>query len=93
MFETRLGCLGEEVDPDVQRFIRGVNDMLALSEVAYLVPRWARRLAPVWKRFVRAWDDISDVGEQLRGLGAAPTEPRLSPPVARSLVAHRQEDR
>lgn len=64
LFETRLGCLGEKVDPNVQRFIGGVNDMLSLSDVTYLFPRWTRSFVPVWKRFVQAWDDISDVGVQ-----------------------------
>lgn len=64
LFETRLGCLEEKVDPNVQRFITAVNDMLSMSDLAYLVPRWTRGFVPVWRRFIRAWDDISDVGEQ-----------------------------
>ncbi|TWW63845.1 sterol 26-hydroxylase, mitochondrial isoform X1 [Takifugu flavidus] len=65
LFETRLGCLGEKVDPNVQRFISGVNDMLSLSDFTYLFPRWTRSFVPVWKRFVQAWDDISDVASSL----------------------------
>lgn len=52
------------MDPNVQRFITAVNDMLSMSDVAYLVPRWTRSFVPVWRRFIQAWDDISDVGEQ-----------------------------
>uniref|UniRef100_H3C3M6 Cytochrome P450 family 27 subfamily A member 2 n=1 Tax=Tetraodon nigroviridis TaxID=99883 RepID=H3C3M6_TETNG len=65
LFETRLGCLDQKVDPNVQRFITAIGDMLSTSDFAYLVPRWARSLVPVWKRFVQAWDDISDVASWL----------------------------
>lgn len=64
LFETRLGCLEEKINPKAERFIRGVNDMLSLSDFAYLVPRWTRGFIPVWSRFVQAWDDISDIGVQ-----------------------------
>ncbi|XP_072291684.1 sterol 26-hydroxylase, mitochondrial [Eucyclogobius newberryi] len=65
LFETRLGCLQEEVPADTLRFIRGVNDMLFLSNLVPLFPRWTRSFLPYWKRFVQAWDDISDVGQSL----------------------------
>lgn len=38
--------------------------MLSLSDITHLFPRWTRSFIPVWKRFVQAWDDISDVGVQ-----------------------------
>lgn len=41
--------------------------MLFMSDFAYLVPRWTRSFVPVWKRFVQAWDNISDVGAQQKG--------------------------
>lgn len=41
--------------------------MLYTSDLAYLVPRWTRSVVPIWKRFVQAWDDISDVGVQQEG--------------------------
>lgn len=65
LFETRLGCLQEEVPEDTLRFIRGVNDMLLLSNMVALFPRWTRSFLPYWKRFVQAWDDISDVAQSL----------------------------
>ncbi|CAL8308700.1 unnamed protein product [Merluccius merluccius] len=60
LFETRLGCLSEEVPPETLRFISAVNTMLTLSEVVIFLPHWTRHLLPFWGRFVQAWDDISD---------------------------------
>ncbi len=62
LFETRLGCLQEEIPTDTLRFISAVNEMLALSESVLFFPRWTRHIFPFWKRFVQAWDDLYDVG-------------------------------
>lgn len=62
LFETRLGCLQEEIPRDTLRFIAAVNDMLALSETVLFFPRWTHHIFPFWKRFVQAWDDLYDVG-------------------------------
>ncbi|XP_070786752.1 sterol 26-hydroxylase, mitochondrial isoform X2 [Enoplosus armatus] len=60
LFETRLGCLQEEIPQDTLRFIAATNDMLTLSETVVLLPRWSRSVLPFWKRFVQAWDDLYD---------------------------------
>uniref|UniRef100_A0A8C2GVZ9 Si:ch211-113j14.1 n=2 Tax=Cyprinus carpio TaxID=7962 RepID=A0A8C2GVZ9_CYPCA len=65
LFETRLGCLQEEIPTDTLRFISAVNDMLALSETVLFFPRWTRHIFPFWKRFVQAWDDLYDVARRL----------------------------
>lgn len=65
LFETRLGCLEEEIPVDMQRFITAVNDMLTLSEIVMLFPRWSRSVLPLWRRFVQAWDDLYDVAQSL----------------------------
>lgn len=65
------------MDPNVQRFISGVNDMLSLSDITYLFPRWTRSFVPLWKRFVQAWDDISDVGVQQKAAVWALNAPNL----------------
>ncbi|XP_023184951.1 sterol 26-hydroxylase, mitochondrial-like isoform X1 [Xiphophorus maculatus] len=62
LFETRLGCLQEEIPADTLRFIAAVNDMLTLSDQVVLLPRWSRGLLPFWGRFVQAWDDLYGVG-------------------------------
>ncbi|CAJ1086905.1 cytochrome P450 27C1 [Xyrichtys novacula] len=65
LFETRLGCLQEEIPEDTLRFIRAVNDMLKLSETVVFFPRWSRSIFPYWGRFVKAWDDLCDVAQTL----------------------------
>lgn len=65
LFETRLGCLQEEIPTDTLQFISAVNDMLALSETVLFFPRWTRHIFPFWKRFVQAWDDLYDVARRL----------------------------
>lgn len=68
LFETRLGCLQEEIPADTLRFIAAVNDMLTLSDQVVLLPRWSRGLLPFWGRFVQAWDDLYGVGRSPAGL-------------------------
>uniref|UniRef100_UPI0037E7DECE sterol 26-hydroxylase, mitochondrial isoform X2 n=1 Tax=Semicossyphus pulcher TaxID=241346 RepID=UPI0037E7DECE len=65
LFETRLGCLQEEIPEDTLRFINAANDMLTLSETVVLFPRWSRGVLPFWRRFVQAWDDLFDVAQTL----------------------------
>ncbi|KAI7807783.1 sterol 26-hydroxylase, mitochondrial [Triplophysa rosa] len=65
LFETRLGCLQEEIPTDTLRFISAVNDMLTLSETVLFFPRWSRGILPFWKRFVQAWDELIDVARRL----------------------------
>ncbi|KAM4711304.1 sterol 26-hydroxylase, mitochondrial isoform 2-T2 [Anableps anableps] len=65
LFETRLGCLQEEIPEDTLRFIAAINNMLTLSDIVILLPRWSRRVLPFWKRFVQAWDDLYDVAQKL----------------------------
>uniref|UniRef100_A0A1A8S285 Uncharacterized protein n=1 Tax=Nothobranchius rachovii TaxID=451742 RepID=A0A1A8S285_9TELE len=65
LFETRLGCLQEEISEDTLRFIAAVNKMLTLSDMVILFPRWSRSILPFWGRFVQAWDDLYDVAQKL----------------------------
>ncbi|XP_024917891.1 sterol 26-hydroxylase, mitochondrial [Cynoglossus semilaevis] len=65
LFETRLGCLEQNIPKDTMRFITAVNDMLTLSQLIVLFPRWSWSVLPIWKRFVKAWDDLYDVAEKL----------------------------
>ncbi|XP_076022056.1 sterol 26-hydroxylase, mitochondrial [Genypterus blacodes] len=65
LFETRLGCLQEEIPKDTLRFIAAVNDMLTLSEIVVLFPRWSRSIFPYWGRFVHAWDELHSVAQTL----------------------------
>ncbi|KAM9327753.1 sterol 26-hydroxylase, mitochondrial isoform 2-T2 [Pholidichthys leucotaenia] len=65
LFETRLGCLQEEIPRDTLRFIAAVNEMLTISDKVFLLPHWSRRILPFWKRFVQAWDNLYDVAKML----------------------------
>ncbi|XP_028836031.1 cytochrome P450 27C1 isoform X1 [Denticeps clupeoides] len=65
LFETRLGCLQEEIPKDTLRFIAATNDMLSLSNSVLFFPQWTRGILPFWKDFVKAWDDLYDVAETL----------------------------
>ncbi|XP_068612448.1 sterol 26-hydroxylase, mitochondrial [Brachionichthys hirsutus] len=65
LFETRLGCLQEEIPEDTLRFIGAVGRMMTLSEIVVVFPRWSRGILPFWRRFVEAWDDLYDVAQKL----------------------------
>ncbi|XP_076871784.1 sterol 26-hydroxylase, mitochondrial [Brachyhypopomus gauderio] len=65
LFETRLGCLQDEIPQDTLRFITAVSNMLTLSETVLFLPRWTRTVFPFWTRFVQAWDDLYDVARRL----------------------------
>lgn len=62
LFETRLGCLQEEIPTETLRFIAAANNMLTLSETILFFPRWTWKIFPFWKQFIQAWDDLYDVG-------------------------------
>ncbi|KAK2857483.1 hypothetical protein Q7C36_005402 [Tachysurus vachellii] len=65
LFETRLGCLQEEIPTETLRFITAANNMLTLSETVLFFPRWTRKIFPFWKQFIQAWDDLYDVARNL----------------------------
>ncbi|XP_056157155.1 cytochrome P450 27C1 isoform X3 [Lampris incognitus] len=65
LFETRLGCLKEEIPKDTLRFISATSEMLMLSDVVILFPRWSRGVLPFWRRFTQAWDNLFDVATSL----------------------------
>ncbi|CAL8301059.1 unnamed protein product [Gadus morhua 'NCC'] len=65
VFEARLGCLQDRVPEETLRFIAALNAMWRLSEPVLLLPCWTRGLLPYWGRFVRAWDDITQIADGL----------------------------
>ncbi|KAB5584559.1 hypothetical protein PHYPO_G00108960 [Pangasianodon hypophthalmus] len=65
LFETRLGCLQEEIPTETLRFIAAANNMLTLSETVLFFPQWTRKILPFWKQFILAWDDLYDVARTL----------------------------
>ncbi|KAL1021865.1 hypothetical protein UPYG_G00019050 [Umbra pygmaea] len=65
LFETRLGCLKEEIPKETLKFIAAVNEMLTLSETVIFLPLWTRKIFPFWKRFIQSWDDLMGVAKHL----------------------------
>ncbi|KAM8873168.1 sterol 26-hydroxylase, mitochondrial [Synchiropus picturatus] len=65
LFESRLGCLQEEIPRETLRFIAAVNDMLKMSEVVVIFPHWTRSILPFWRRFIQAWDVLFEIAGTL----------------------------
>lgn len=78
LFETRLGCLQEDIPKDTLRFINATNNMLTLSEIVVLFPRWSWSILPFWNRFIQAWDDLYDVAQTLINRRVAEIEAQVS---------------
>ncbi|KAI5107331.1 sterol 26-hydroxylase, mitochondrial [Silurus meridionalis] len=58
LFETRIGCLENEIPAETQNFIDSIAQMFTNSMLATVVPKWARNYLPYWKRYMGGWDGI-----------------------------------
>ncbi|KAI3355724.1 hypothetical protein L3Q82_004312 [Scortum barcoo] len=58
LFETRMGCLNEEIPEETQKFIFSVGEMFRLSPILILFPRSIWPYLPFWKQFVAVWDHL-----------------------------------
>ncbi|XP_058469399.1 sterol 26-hydroxylase, mitochondrial-like [Solea solea] len=65
LFETRLGCLEEEIPEGTQDFISAIEQMFANSMAVVLTPKWSRSLLPYWKRYIAGWDGIFNFAKEL----------------------------
>ncbi|XP_064307433.1 sterol 26-hydroxylase, mitochondrial [Phalacrocorax carbo] len=65
LFETRIGCLKQQVPADTQRFIDSINLMFKNSIFATVLPRWSRKVLPFWDRYLDSWDTIFAFGKTL----------------------------
>ncbi|KAL0963999.1 hypothetical protein UPYG_G00316290 [Umbra pygmaea] len=63
LFETRMGCLNEEVPAETQKFIHSVGEMFRLSPIIILFPKATWPYLPFWKHFVAVWDHLFKVAE------------------------------
>lgn len=63
LFETRIGCLKQQVPAETQRFIDSINLMFKNSIFATVLPRWSRKVLPFWDRYLDSWDTIFAFGE------------------------------
>uniref|UniRef100_A0A8B9DH64 Cytochrome P450 family 27 subfamily B member 1 n=1 Tax=Anser cygnoides TaxID=8845 RepID=A0A8B9DH64_ANSCY len=57
LFESRLGCLQQEVPRDTEAFIRSINTMFVMTLLTMAMPKALHRLFPKpWRTFCEAWD-------------------------------------
>lgn len=62
LFETRLGCLEQEIPTGTQDFIAAISQMFSNNLQVFLMPRWSRGLLPYWRRYKAGWDGIFTFG-------------------------------
>ncbi|KAM9486811.1 cytochrome P450 [Clarias gariepinus] len=65
IFETRLGCLNDEIPEETQKFIFSVGEMFRLSHIVVLFPKSVWPYLPSWKKFIAAWDYLFKVADDL----------------------------
>nr|XP_040057824.1 sterol 26-hydroxylase, mitochondrial [Gasterosteus aculeatus aculeatus] len=58
LFETRLGCLNEEIPAGTQDFINAIAQMFSNNMPVFATPKWSRSLLPYWGRYIAGWDGI-----------------------------------
>ncbi|KAM9709315.1 LOW QUALITY PROTEIN: cytochrome P450 [Menidia menidia] len=76
LFETRMGCMEEDVPEETQRFISSVGEMFRLSPIIVLFPRSLWPYLPFWRQFVATWDHLFKVAEDLVGRKMADLQQR-----------------
>ncbi len=66
LFETRMGCLGEQVPEKVQTFINAIAEMMASSLQIMIGEDIHRRLnTRFWRRHQEAWDTLFAISRNL----------------------------
>ncbi|XP_047458047.1 sterol 26-hydroxylase, mitochondrial [Mugil cephalus] len=65
LFETRLGCLEEEIPAGTQDFIDSIAQMFSNSMAVMISPKWSRNLMPYWGRYIAGWEGIFNFAKEL----------------------------
>ncbi|KAB5577267.1 hypothetical protein PHYPO_G00207940 [Pangasianodon hypophthalmus] len=65
LFETRIGCLENEIPAETQNFINSIAQMFTYTMVVSLLPKWTRNYLPFWRRYISGWDGIFRFGCKL----------------------------
>ncbi|XP_077392176.1 cytochrome P450 [Festucalex cinctus] len=65
LFETRLGCLEQDVPAETQKFIWAVGEMFRLSSIVIFFPKRFWPYLPFWNKFVAVWDHLFKISEEL----------------------------
>lgn len=68
LFETRIGCLEDEIPAETQNFIDSIGQMLTYTMTVPLLPNWTRSYLPFWQRYISGWDGIFRFGEMMKTL-------------------------
>uniref|UniRef100_A0A3P9A167 Cytochrome P450, family 27, subfamily A, polypeptide 7 n=1 Tax=Esox lucius TaxID=8010 RepID=A0A3P9A167_ESOLU len=58
LFETRIGCLEEEIPLETQDFIDSIAQMFSYSMHVVMLPKWSRNLLPFHGRYISGWEGI-----------------------------------
>ncbi|XP_053327071.1 sterol 26-hydroxylase, mitochondrial-like [Spea bombifrons] len=65
LFETRIGCLENQIPEETRRFIKSIGDMMKYSVFVYIIPEWANKILPFFNRYIESWDNIFEFGNKL----------------------------
>ncbi|XP_069792015.1 cytochrome P450 isoform X2 [Narcine bancroftii] len=65
VFETRLGCLKEEIPEETQKFIAAVFEIFTTTAIIPFFPKVLWTYVPYWKKFLDAWDYVFYITEKL----------------------------
>uniref|UniRef100_A0A8C6P210 Cytochrome P450, family 27, subfamily A, polypeptide 1.1 n=1 Tax=Nothobranchius furzeri TaxID=105023 RepID=A0A8C6P210_NOTFU len=65
LFETRLGCLEEEIPAGTGEFISSIAQMFSYSMPVAALPKWSRSLLPYWRRYIAGWEGIFSFAKTL----------------------------
>ncbi|KAJ8255442.1 hypothetical protein GJAV_G00204920 [Gymnothorax javanicus] len=90
LFETRMGCLNEEVPEETQKFIVSVGEMFRLSPIIVLFPKYLWPYLPFWKHFVAVWDHLFKVAQNLveQKMAEIQEKMKLGEPVEGEYLTH-----
>ncbi|XP_058248816.1 sterol 26-hydroxylase, mitochondrial-like [Hemibagrus wyckioides] len=65
LFETRIGCLENEIPPETQNFINSIAQMFTYTMAVSVLPKWTRNYLPFWRHYTSGWDGIFRFAGQL----------------------------
>ncbi|KAL0964032.1 hypothetical protein UPYG_G00317360 [Umbra pygmaea] len=65
LFETRIGCLQEEIPVETQDFIDSIARMFSYSMHVVMLPKWSRNLLPFYGRYISGWEGIFKFSRKL----------------------------
>ncbi|XP_056294166.1 sterol 26-hydroxylase, mitochondrial isoform X2 [Pseudoliparis swirei] len=65
LFETRVGCLEEEIPASTVDLINAIAQMFENNMAVLVMPKWSRGLLPYWGRYVAGWDGIFSFAKAL----------------------------